>query len=196
MIITNYYLAMVDYYDKKGLDVGNHEKKVNELLTKAAGILIYNSDNDLFITRKFEEKIVDLSEYRKVYRGEITQDFEEMEWKDYSVNKIIYTDRFSEKLTELEELIFSPIIPNDLIMKLGEFEKELTNNVLVIQNELNKIVKSENFEKLDFNKQLSHHRYDILNKCLGQKEVFDRKIINVLEYIKSYLRSDSIMSNS
>lgn len=190
MVYGNFRMVFNDYIEtffKK--EVVINKEAVDELLSKFVGASVthkYMMDN--FQSPQYFEKIENKE------KEEITNPAIILEhWKSYECGQVFYSKIFYEETEKLDKLIASPLLTTPLKDKLLKFRIQVNKNHSAIGLMLTKLTKDLP-SKFPTAKSLENLEYNgVWNLYNSEKESLEPIAKEILEYIKQYLKIESLI---
>ncbi|MEX0596129.1 MAG: hypothetical protein WD512_06475 [Candidatus Paceibacterota bacterium] len=166
-----------------------NEENLRDLHQKFAGTIISQS----WAEKNFM-KVDYLDQSEKPEEKKLESQEQKMkEWEEYEYGTIHYSKKFETELDKLNDLISSPLIPNDLKDELVKFEKIVMDNLSLVGETLNEIKNElpEKFSEPDLINKFD--RSGVWNLYNEKQKPFEPQSKIVLTYIRDYLKIDSLI---
>lgn len=120
----------------------------------------------------------------------------EGEWKHYDHNVVYFTEKFRESLQEIEKLINSPLLPNELKLLMEEFAQAILENLDQIGNTITEVARELPVTCTNLKRTSAFIENDLIeiwNKYNRKPTNLYKKTDLILEYINKYLHINQII---
>lgn len=166
-----------------------NDEAMKELRDKFSGAIVLQS---------FMEKNFESLEYYEKKNSELKQEITNPalileNWKSYEYGHIMFTKKFADEMDKLMQLIASPLLPNELKMKLEFFKSRVRENLSLVGTVLTTLAqelpqKFPNAKSID-NLEMS----GIWNRYNHESKDLEPTAKDILSYIREYLKIDTLV---
>lgn len=179
----------IKHFYKKEIKL--NEEKIEELHSEFYGAIVSKKFAEKFFS---EPSFFEVEDDKAKEEDEITNPAIILkEWEEYEYGKINFTKQYSDELERLNNLIASPLIPEQLKSKLITFEEKVSNNLHLVGDCLTDIAKEMPKRFPTAKSTEKFNMIGVWNKYNSDRESVEADAKEILSYIRDYLRIEELI---